>query len=172
MKASWLLLFQLLLSYYCFAQTSAIKLYGCKQQVSGGVPSTYETDEQGNKVESKNNVRTNFYFFLTHPPQVAIEPIEFWMNGALYKIKLEQAQTPFNIVYDNGPQGTETVTLVPQTADSAFRIILFEQLSPKNSEIKKQLVETNELVFVYKTNGKLSSQTLKRIKGLRTAIMQ
>src|SRR5215213_2824484 len=165
MKASWLLLFLLTLSCYCFAQTNAIKLYGSKQPVSGGVPSTYETDEQGNKVEARNNVRTNFYIFITHPPAMAIEPIEFWMNGALYKIKLEQAETPFNIVYDNGPHGTETVTLVPQTEDSAFRIILFEKLSPKNSEIKKQLVETNELVFVYKINGKLYSQTLKRIKG-------
>jgi hypothetical protein len=172
MKACLLGIF--LFAFHCisYAQASVVKLYGFKQPVVKGVPSTYETDEQGNKVEPKDKVYTNVFIFLTYPPHVIITPVEFWMDGLLYSIKQEPVQTPVEVIYENGLHEAEKITLVPQTADTAIRIILSEKLPFKTPAVKKSSADTNELVIVYKMNGKLFTQSLKKIKGLRMAAMK
>ena len=172
MKACLLGIF--LFAFHClsYTQPGVVKLYGFKQPVVKGVPSTYETDEQGNKVEPKDKVYTNVFIFLSYPTDVIITPVEFWMDGLLYSIKQEPVKTPVEVIYENGLQETEKITLVPQTEDTVIRIILSEKLPFKTPAIKKSSANTNELVIVYKMNGKLFTQSLKKIKGLRIAVMK
>lgn len=171
MKACWLLC-TLVLSLSCFSQTSTVKLYGFSQVVAKGVPSTYETDEQGKTVETKQEVNKNLFIYLAYPPDLNLYPVEVWMKGELYSIKQQPAHTPVVIVYANGQYEPETVILVPTTTDTVFQLILTDRSPSKNTTIKKSLAETNDLVVVYKLNGKFYSQTLKKIKGLRMGIMQ
>lgn len=172
MKGCGLLCILFLFSSFCFAQTSEIKLYGFKQLVAGGAHSSYKTDEQGKKVELRTNRYKNFFIFLAYPPHLKIYPMEIWVNGEAYSIKEESVKTPVELTYDNGLSSPETIALVPQTSDTVTSIILLDKLPSKTAAIKKSLAETNELVIIYKLNGKLYSQTLKRIKGLRAGVMQ
>ena len=136
------------------------------------MPSTYETDEQGKTVEAKQEVNKNLFIYLAYPPGLNLYPVEVWMKGELYSIKQQPAHTPVVIVYENGQYEPETVILVPTTTDTVFQLILTDRSPSKNTTIKKSLAETNDLVVVYKLNGKFYSQTLKKIKGLRMGIMQ
>jgi hypothetical protein len=94
------------------------------------------------------------------------------MDGLLYSIKQEPVQTPVEIIYENGLHEAEKIILVPQTADTVIRILLSEKLPFKTPAIKKSSADTNELVIVYKMNGKLFTQSLKKIKGLRMDAMK
>jgi hypothetical protein len=172
MKACLLGIFLFAFHSMGYAQQGVVKLYGFKQPVVKGVPSTYETDEQGNKVEPKDKLHTNVFIFLSYPPGVIITPVEFWMDGLLYSIKQEPVQTPVEIIYENGLHEAEKIILVPQTADTVIRILLTEKLPFKTPAIKKSSADTNELVIVYKMNGKLFTQSLKKIKGLRMDAMK
>jgi hypothetical protein len=172
MKACSLIFILFLFSRFCFAQLGEIKLYGFKQLVATGTHSPYETDEQGKKLELKTDLYKNFFIFISYPPELKIDPLDVWMNGEAYSIKEETVKTPVEITYDNGISSPETIALIPQTSDTVTRIILSDKLPSKTSAIKKSLGETNDLVIIYKLNGKLYSQTLKRIKALRNAILQ
>jgi hypothetical protein len=172
MKACLFSIFLLAFQNLSNAQPALVKLYGFRQPVIKGVPSTYETDEKGNQVEARSKLQANVFIFLSYPPDMIIIPVEFWMNGSLYSIKQEAIKTPVEIVYENGPYEAEKITLVPKTADSVIRIILSEKLPFKAPAVKKASADTNDLVIVYKMNGKLFSQSLKKVKGLRTAVMK
>lgn len=172
MKACRLLCALVLLSSFCFAQTTGIKLYGFRQSVAKGVHSSYETDEQGNKVNPKIEIHTNLFIYWAYPSNLNLYPVEIWVNGEQYSVKTSPAKTPVTIIYDNGKFAPETVILVPKTADTVTQLLISERLPAKSSEIKKSLAETNDLVVVYKLNGKFYSQTLKKIKALRMASMQ
>jgi hypothetical protein len=171
MKACWLLC-TLVLSLSCLAQTSSVRLYGFNQPVLKGVPSTYETDEEGKKVEPKVTVQKNIFIYLTYPPALKLYLTEVWVKGELYNVKQVPVTTPVDIVYDNGQHESDKVTLVPYTTDTVIQLVLIERPPAKNSVIKKSLTQTNDVIVAYKLNGKLYTQLLKKIKGLRTAMLQ
>lgn len=171
MKACWLLC-ALILSLSCLAQTSGMKLYGFNQPVLKGVPSGFETDEEGKKVEPKITAQKNIFIYLAYPPTLPIDIIEVWVKGESYNIQQVPVTTPVEIVYDNGQYKPDSVTLIPYTSDTVIQLLLIERTLLKTSVIKKSLAETNDVVVVYRLNGKPYTQILKKIKGLRTAVMQ
>jgi hypothetical protein len=166
------LLCLIIFSVSCFPQTSAIKLYAFRQTIVRGISTTYQEDEQGNKIEAKREIKNNVFVYLAYPPNIFLYPVEIWMDGQQYSVKPEPVQTPVIITYDNGAFAPETIVLVPKSSDTVTQLILSGNLPAKNARIKKTLADTNDLVLVYKLNGKFYSQTLKKIKGLRTAFMQ
>jgi hypothetical protein len=172
MKVCCLLIFLFAFNCNCFSQTGSVKLYGFRQAVAGGVPSSYETDEQGKKVETTNKPSVNFFIYLSYPPDLMLSVEEVWMNGEIYKVKEEAVDIPVEITYDNGIAAPETIALIPQTTDTVTRIILLEKLSSRTKAIKKSLAETNDLVLVYRLHNRFYAQTLKRIRGLRVGVMQ
>ena len=172
MKALCLLCVVIVLSVSCLPQASAIKLYGFRQTVVKGVATTYQEDEQGNKIEPKTEIRNNLFVYLAYPRNIILSPVEIWMDGEQYSLKPEPVQTPVIITYDNGAFAAETIILVPKTPDTVMQLTISGKLPAKNARIKKSLADTNDLVLVYKLNEKFYFQTLKKIKGLRTAIMQ
>jgi hypothetical protein len=172
MKVGCLLISLFVFSSTCFSQTGSVKLYAFKQLVASGVPSSYETDEQGKKVETTSKPSANFFIYLSYPPDLALSVAEVWMNGEIYKVKEEAVDAPVEITYDNGISAPETIALIPQTADTVTRIVLLEKLASRIKGVKKSLAETNDVVLVYKINRKFYAQIVKRIKSLRIGVLQ
>lgn len=164
--------FLVLFSTLCFAQPLGLKLYGFRQEVLKGVPPTYETDEKGNKLPPKIEPHYNLFIYLAYPTNAIPELVEIWVGEDQFSVRQEAVKIPVEIIYDNGPLTPEKVILVPQTTDTVMQLVLTGKLPAKTTAVKKSLAETNELVLIYKLNGKIYSQTLKKIKSLRKALMQ
>jgi hypothetical protein len=75
------------------------------------------------------------------------------------------------ILYENGDFEPQRTKLVPYTEDTCLKLTLTNTPPAKNAAVKKSLIESNDLVLVYRLNGKNYSQTLKKIKGLRAATL-
>jgi len=172
MKTCLLLGLLFLSGLACLPQTSNIKLYGFKQAVLKGVPPSYEKDEKGKTVETKNESHSNLFIYLSYPPAEKLQLAELWINGEQYNFKEETVHPPIQITYDNGVFQPEQITLVPQTSDTVVRILVKERTYAKKNIVKKSLAEANDIVVGYKLNEKLYWQTLKKIKSLRAAAMQ
>jgi hypothetical protein len=170
MKA-FLVFIMVLVSLTVMAQTDKVKLYGYAQPVIGGIPSTTPSDEKGNPAATTKKSHANYLFYIAYPKNIVVYPLELWMHGEVYSINVQPVITPVEILYDNGSFDPQKVTLVPETEDTCLQLIPTEKLVIKNTTVKKSLIENNDLVIVYRMKGKLYSQTLKKIKGLRTAAL-
>ena len=172
MKTICLLSAFISLSLSSFTQTSDVRLYGFRQTVLSGTHETNQTDEQGKEIKAEEKIYNTTFIYFSYPPNEALYPVEIWMNGSQYSVKTKPVTTPVEMAYDNGTDNPDRVILIPYTTDTVVQLMLSDKLPSKTNGIKKSLAETNDLVIVYKKNGKLYSQTLKKIKGLRTIAMQ
>lgn len=170
MKA-FLVFIMVLVSLTVMAQTDKVKLYGYAQPVIGGIPSNTPFDEKGNSAATTKKSHANYLFYIAYPKNIMVYPLELWMYGEAYTINVQPVITPVEILYDNGSFDPQKVTLVPETEDTCLQLLLTDKLVIKNTTVKKSLIENNDLVIVYRMKGKLYSQTLKKIKGLRTAVL-
>lgn len=172
MKLSGLFSILVLLSLSCLAQTGPVKLYGYNQPVLGGVPPASETDEEGKKNEAKTTAGRNLFIYLSYPQTLDVRLVEIWMKGHLYNAEQVTVKSPVKIFYYNGQYATDSTTLVPYTTDTVIQLVLRDQISIKTPLIKKPLTNANDLIIAYRLNGKINTQILKKIKGLRSAAMQ
>lgn len=166
MKQLSLLLIIISLTLSSFAQKEgASKLYGYKQKV---LPGTVRVDAVGKELPRKP--RYNYFIYLASNTRV--EPVEIWVNGECYSVgSTEGATTP--IEYSNPTiGGGKSQILVPKTK----RRVL--QLNPSLNKIKaptskgKTLSAKNELVVIYKSDGKLYYKTESKLNDLESVAMQ
>jgi hypothetical protein len=95
-----------------------------------------------------------------------------WIAGTLWAVKQETVgQTPVAITYEE-PDTPKEIILVPQTTDKVLQISPVENTWGKPSVSKPSLSEKNELVVVYRLQGKVYSKAVKKINVLRTAVLQ
>jgi hypothetical protein len=166
MKQFYFLLIAISVSVFSFAQKEgASKIYGFKQRV---MPGMVRVDENGREVQRKPQY--NYFIYLASTSKVA--PLEIWINGEAYSAIVNNVLTT-PVEYTNPTSGdNKPKMLVPKTTRKVL------QLSPSLNKVQKplqkgkQLSAKNELVVIYKGNGKLYYKTVSKFSELEHIAMQ
>ncbi len=175
MKQTLLLLAATLIFSITKAQTRKdVKIYGYIQPVSRGVAPETNIDEAGNLKSKGVKPGINYFIYITGPASTRIYPIEMWLRGEQYSAKPETVnKTPVQLADPALPNGPNLITLVPKTSKKVMMLIPGNAVTPgKSLAIAKSKAKTNELVVVYKMNGKLYYSLLENLNMIETATMQ
>ncbi|HEX8314741.1 MAG TPA: hypothetical protein VF609_07110 [Flavisolibacter sp.] len=151
------------------AQTKGTaKIYGYQQQVSGGAsPDRSQAPGSGDR----QRAGVNYYIYLSLPGSVRIYPAELWINGVLYGVQFKmESKTPV-LLQSNDPALNDRV-LVSKTAQKVIQLIPIPANGAKKSAKGHSLAKANEVVVVYKQNGKFYYSSLQKLTGLENAAMQ
>jgi hypothetical protein len=156
----------------CKAQSKgSVTVYGFKQAVLPGMIPGDIISEDGKRIE--HPFKPKFNFFIYTASNGAIQPTEIWLNGQAYSVQSEQvAATPIEYTNPtNMPQPKKTV-LVPQTTKKVFKWTLAPSVENSKNEKAKSIASANELVVVYKQNGRTYYSAVKSLKEIEPVAMQ
>lgn len=145
-----------------------IQLYGFEQRVSGG--KAPEPDPQTG-LRTAGKVGKNYYLYAVSPTR--IYPVELWVQGNRYNATLRTiTKTPVEYG-DERNIGAPKKVLVPATSQKVVQLSLTPAVKSKIAGKKVQeLAQTNELVVVYKQNGKFYYQILSKLADLDVASLE
>lgn len=125
-------------------------------------------DENGREVPRKPQY--NYFIYLASASKIT--PVELWINGQAYSVTVNNVFTT-PVEYTNPTSGdNKSKLLVPKTN----RRVL--QLGPSVNKIQtpsqkgKTLSAKNELIVIYKANGKLYYKALSKMNELQAVNMQ
>jgi len=151
-----------------------VKIYGYVQPVSRGVSPDTKTDEAGNLISKDLKPGSNYFVYITVPATTRIYPIEIWVKGKQYSLKSKIINiTPVQMADPALPDGPHLITLVPKTTKKVMMLIPGNDVIPgKSLAIAKSKAQTNELVVVYKMNGKLYYSLLEKLDIIDRGTMQ
>ncbi|MBA2744765.1 MAG: hypothetical protein H0U44_00935, partial [Flavisolibacter sp.] len=99
-----------------------------------------------------------------------IYPAEMWINGVAYSVRME--------IINNTPVemdlsfNQEKKQLVPKTALKVLKLTPAPYTQTKYFGDISRIAANNELVIVYKQNGKFFYNSVKNMKELEAAAMQ
>jgi hypothetical protein len=145
-----------------------IKLYGFIQNVSRGkAPELSE----GGGTQTSAGMGRNYRLYAVSPSR--IYPVALWLNGVEYGVSVNTIkQTP--VTYeDAGNIGAPGKTLVPKTSGMVIQLVPVAASTNKSiGRNAKSLAQSNEMVLVYKQNGKFYYSILKQLSSLDPAPMQ
>jgi hypothetical protein len=142
----------------CTYAQNGVTVYGYSQDIlPGNVPVS-----TGEKKTNKAVVHTDYFIYISGPAKKTLHPIEMWINGEPFSIKTETTgSTPVQINV-----GNRNTTLVPKTKNKVQRLTPWPYMPGKSFAKAKEKAASNELVVVYKLNGKFYSAVLKKITRL------
>lgn len=165
MKRFYLLLVSICLCAAAFAQIEgASKIYGYKQKVR---PGTIRVDDNGREVPSEPMY--NYFIYLASSTKVV--PVEIWINGEVFEVNVNTvSSTP--VKYVNPMSGNNAEILVPKTTRKVLQLTASTNKAQKPNQKGKALSAKNELVIIYKGNGKYYYKTLATLKELEPLAMQ
>ena len=160
------------IGYIASGQTQGnAKIYGYKEPVSRGASPQETIDENGNKISTTGSQAFNYFIYLVSPGRVY--PSEMWLNGQPYAVSVETiSETPVERKNFNNPGDLSTTELVPATDQKVIRLKPVPAIDDKLSTKGRRLSEDNELVVMYKLNGKFYFGTLKNLAILEAAALQ
>ena len=162
---TYLILLFLLACFQSLAHAqNGVKLYGYFQSVSPGIIS---------KEQSNNEKLFNYFMYLSSSNKSRLYPVEAWIKGKRVGLTYELTKTPVIKFKDEGVvQNPEKIILVPSTTSKVYQLTGTSIVDGKNFSKAKTLSSSNELVVVYKLNGKFYYATLKKLSELEAANMQ
>jgi hypothetical protein len=175
MKQSLLILALIFIFLISKAQTrSDVKIYGYIQPVSRGVAPDTNIDEAGNVKPKSVKPGSNYFIYITGPASTRIYPVEMWVKGKQYSAKSETVyKTPVQLADPAMPDGPNLITLVPKTTKKVMMLVPGNFVNQgKSLAIAKSKAKTNELVVVYKMNGKFHYALLEKLNIIERASMQ
>jgi len=174
MKYTLLLLSILFIFSSLNSQTRTdVKIYGYVQPVSRGVSPQMDVDEAGNIKSAGTKPGTNYFIYIAGPASVRIYPIEMWVKGEKYSAKpTSVSNTPVQIADPSLPDGPNKITLVPKTTKKVMMLTPGNAITGKSLAIAMSKAQINELVVVYKMNGKFYYAALKKLNIIERANMQ
>ena len=160
MKRSILLMLICALNFSAFSQTG-VKIYGFYREVlPGTIPKG--TDENG-KALPPPEVNVEYLVYISGPSGKRIYPVEIWIKGERYSASVTtESHSPVQTTGDLG----KVITLVPKTSGTVQRIHTGKEVDGKNFPNAKTKAASNDLVIVYKMNGKFYSSALKHFKKI------
>jgi hypothetical protein len=143
------------------------RLYGYKQYVSGGKGPEVK---EGSTTKVSGGAGKNYFLYTVSSSR--IYPSEIWIEGVRYGVNSKSiTKTPVEIS-ESGNIGAPAKQLVPATKDKVVQLIPNPGSTAKSSGTKAgSLAKTNELVVVYKLNGKFYYNTLETLSDLDSAAM-
>ena len=168
MKYTFLLFCFLLIILSASAQTrGTAKLYGYVQSVMPGA-NLGVINEAGEEVPEKNPARKNYRIYAVSSSR--IYPVEMWINGEPYSVKMDIISTT-PVVHGSETMGNRT-ELVPATSQKVILLSPAPYTETKNIGDVRSIASSNELVLVYRQNGKFYYSALNELTQLEAAAMQ
>lgn len=150
------------------AQTKGtLKLYGFTQAVSGGKAPEMDPNT-GLRVSG--GAGKNYFLYAVSPAR--IYPSEIWIEGTRFGVDIQSVkETPVEYS-EPGNIGAPSKVLIPKTTQKVIQLLPGRAVEVKGTSKKAgSLAKTNELVVVYKQNGKFYYQTLSKLIDLQAAAM-
>jgi hypothetical protein len=170
-----ILLIALLLAVSAPAQqNSNITLYAFEQPVTPGVQKAGDIDESGNRISAENTgPLRNYMLYAVSPSSARLYPVTLWLKGKKYGVKLKTVtETPVTHTNYSNPGSPKTAVLVPETGKKVLELIPTDVYSEKAFPAAESLAASNDVVFVFRQNGKFLYKTLSRLTKLDAAAMQ
>ena len=117
-------------------------------------------------------LKANKYYFIYLASSGKVTPVEIWINGEAYSpIVNEVSATP--VEYTNPTSGDQKPkVLVSRTNRTVLQLSPSLNKIPKPAQKGRSLSSKNELVVIYKANGKLYYKAMARLNGLDPVQMQ
>lgn len=170
MKQTIMILFSVL-SLSAFAQTKGSgKLYGYKQAAPPGMIRK-TIDENGTEKAAPVKQNVNYYLYLVTSSRAY--PSELWIKGEPFGVRLQTIEeTPVEQTNTNVRVSTAKKLLVPKTTQKVVQLIPAPMAGKALSSKAKALSSANELVVLYKQNGKFYYQALPKMTELEAMALQ
>lgn len=168
MKNYFILAMLILFSQYSSGQAkgSAV-LYGYIQEVLPGVNHNVIM-EGGEEVASPHNPKRNYRIYIESSSR--IYPVEMWIKGERYSAGMDIInKTP--VVFGSDSAGNRKV-LVPHTTGKLLLLTPTPFIEVKNAGDVSSIAKSNELVVLYRQNGKFYYNALAKLEYLQAAAMQ
>ncbi len=143
------------------------KLFGFKEEVIGGVNPSH-IEENGEQV-NRSSTGLNYYIYLQSASRVY--PSEIWINGQPFGASFHTVTTPVERQEFNHPDSGKTV-LVPKTNEKLLQLVPIAAVESKLTQKGKSLAAKNELVVIYKQDGRFYYNVLDRLKPLVPVALQ
>lgn len=155
-------------------QNSTITLYAFEQPVTPGIQKARDIDESGNRIPAANEgPMRNYSFYAVSPSAARIYPIALWLKGTEYGVKPKTIlKTPVTHTSYANPNSPQTTVLVPETKQKVLELIPTDVYANKKFPAAERLAASNEVVFVFRQNGKIFYKALPRLTKLDVAAMQ
>jgi hypothetical protein len=151
----------------CDAQTEGpAKLYGYKQNVTPGTNPNW--NEGGKQRQVKTG--TNYYIYLVTNGRAY--PSSLWIEGTEYSASMKTINiTPVETNNPTLPAAPSTV-LVPKSTGNVIQLIPVPAIDGKSNAKAASMANDNEVIVVYKLNGKFYYNKLEKLSELPSAARQ
>ena len=168
MKTFFFLVFVLAFQCKTLAQQEgSSKLYGFVQEVLPGANNTVIV-EGGGQVNEPKKQGKNYMIYIESTSRVY--PVELWIQGERYSARMDViTSTP--VVFGNENTGSRKV-LVPKTTRKVLLLTPSAYTEIKNAGDVSAIAGNNELVVLYRQNGKFYYNKLEKLEQLQAAAMQ
>jgi len=160
MKRTILFIALFTIAFASFSQTG-VKVYGYVREVSPGIV-PHGNRENGKAIEQVK-ATPNYLVYLSSPSKIPTVVEEMWINGQRFSTQTEGvAKTPVILPNNTG----KSTTLVGKTSNKVQQVVPMPSTEGKEFSLARKKAAVNELVVVYRQNGKYYSATLKKITKL------
>jgi len=173
MKKLYLTLAFFVAAFLLHAQGSLERLYGFHQSVSPGAKRMADIDASGRIVKNEAPDLSHYFLLLTTPSRLRIYPIQLWINGVAYSVKIESVEK-VPIFNNNGDtsSGMKKLPLTLKTGEKLFQLTPVPLIADKGSAKAKALTAKNAVVFYYKKAGTFHYEVLKKFTELTAPTVQ
>src|SRR5215211_2849795 len=149
-----------------------VRLYAYTQDVTPGIAAK-ERDQDGKIIKKTTDKTYHYFMYLASSSKSKIYPVALWIKGEQVGVKSEAVNTiPVVLTTDNGTLQPNEVILVPKTKAKVFQLTGTSGGTSKEFPKAKTLSNTNELVLVYKLNGKFYYASQKKFAELSPSTLQ
>ena len=157
MKRTILFIFLFTNAFASFSQTG-VRVFGYVREVMPGIVPR-GTRENGEAIEQVKPT-PNYIVYLSFPSKYPAVVAEMWINGQRFSTQTEWvAKTPVIVPNNTG----KSTTLVGKTSNKVQQVVAIPFTQGKEFSLARKKAAVNELVVVYRQNGKYYSATLKKI---------
>jgi hypothetical protein len=153
------------------AQSSGEKLYGFQQRVIPGAQQAGDYDKDGHFIKKEAPEVFKYLIYMTTSSKQKIYPVQLWINGKAFSIKMDSVQTPV-VQHDSNLPNSEGKVLVLKTTGVVLQLIPVPLVADKGNTTLKQLSTKNAVVFYYKKAGKGYHGVLKKLSELSPQSLQ
>lgn len=168
------MLLAFLLTLAAQAQQRKVKLYAYSQPVTPGIQKARDIDENGNRVPATAGENgTNLLLYAVSSSPARVYPVALWIRGERHGVRLQAvAKTPVTHTNYNNPQNPKTTVLVPATRSKVLQLVPTDTPDGKEYPAAEKLAGSNDVVFVFKQNGKFFYQPVTKFTTLEAAALQ
>lgn len=169
MSRSILTLILVFLAFMASGQANTVKLYAYKEPVIGGAFPQAPVEEGGKQTGVEQKSRFNYLIYLASDTR--IYPSEIWIDGQPYSAGMETVTAPVTRQNFTAP-GQPKMELVPATGQKLVQLKPGPAIAEKLSKEGRSLAASNEIVVVYKMNGKFYQVVQPAFKLLEPVALQ